>query len=207
MVCYWDHGRQRVSEGQRTNQPRRFCGNCGIEVRSDNRFCESCGVALPSSDLRAEQTAPEPIGVPRTAPSGGAGPAGYIDAAVPFMVEKGFPVESRSDNYVTFARRGGDLTGRVLLVVAIFSIAGATMAQSALGLVLGVPLFLYFLFRSVRTSLTVAHVGGEARFRVSGNDKGGRSTLEGWLVGQGFDPGRANDAGDRQQGVDPDVLA
>lgn len=175
-----------MSYSAETGPPQRYCGDCGAQVVPETRFCVSCGAALSTSDLHAEQSIQSPTAASRTVANGELLPAGYIDKAVPYMVEKGFPVESRSDNYVTFARRGGDLTGRVLVAVVIFSILGATMAQSAAGITLGIPLLLYFLFRPVRTSLTVAFVDGEARFRVSGNDKGGRSTLEQWMVGQGF---------------------
>ncbi len=35
-----------MSEGERPNQPQRYCTNCGAEIRSDTRFCVSCGASL-----------------------------------------------------------------------------------------------------------------------------------------------------------------
>ncbi len=57
-----------MSEGEHSNQSRRYCGNCGTQVRPDNKFCENCGHALgsgvdvepqPETAYR-EQEVPEP---------------------------------------------------------------------------------------------------------------------------------------------------
>lgn len=39
-----------MSEGERPNQPQRYCTNCGAEIRSETSFCVSCGVALSPTD-------------------------------------------------------------------------------------------------------------------------------------------------------------
>ncbi len=63
-----------MSERERSNQSRRFCGNCGTRVRPDNRFCENCGHALgsgvavepqPETAYR-EQEVPQPLDQPPT---------------------------------------------------------------------------------------------------------------------------------------------
>ncbi len=53
-----------MSEG--TNQPQRYCTNCGAEIRSDIRFCVSCGTSLvreseESDQIRAEATSADAL--------------------------------------------------------------------------------------------------------------------------------------------------
>lgn len=50
-----------MSEGRGSDQPHRYCTNCGTQIRSGNAFCGSCGAALPPSPPRAEQVIPKDI--------------------------------------------------------------------------------------------------------------------------------------------------
>lgn len=55
-----------MSEGERPNQPQRYCSNCGAEARPDTRFCVSCGEIVeengpqPEAAARAQTGKPEP---------------------------------------------------------------------------------------------------------------------------------------------------
>lgn len=51
-----------MSEG--SGQPKRFCPNCGTQVRSNTVFCVSCGNRIEGSDGRTEQSARPSIGAP-----------------------------------------------------------------------------------------------------------------------------------------------
>lgn len=55
-----------MSEGDRSNQPQRFCTNCGTALRAGTRFCVSCGGEVeengpqPEAATHARTAEPEP---------------------------------------------------------------------------------------------------------------------------------------------------
>lgn len=108
-----------------------------------------------------------------SAPSGS--PKEYIDSVVPYMLGRGFSIENRSDTHVTFVRNGEEMDGGTCLVIAVLMLAG---------LLPGILYAIYLNTRQLHTTLTASIIDGELRLAASGNDKGGRSTLESWIVTQ-----------------------
>ncbi len=53
-----------MSEGERPNQPQRYCSNCGAEIRSDTRFCVSCGKQIAGNEERIEANTRPTISAP-----------------------------------------------------------------------------------------------------------------------------------------------
>lgn len=49
-----------MSEGRGSDRPRRYCTNCGAEVRPNNAFCSSCGAGLGETEGGRTSASPGP---------------------------------------------------------------------------------------------------------------------------------------------------